>query len=273
MSAVTAPPLSRHLTRPRRLTVRQTERLSPHLLRVRFFSEELHDFPDAAPGAHLKLFVPPPGAKAVLPTIGAGGPEWPEGPRPAARTYSLRRFDRTRRTLDIEFVLHGEDGPGSRWAARARTGDSIGVAGPGGPKLSRSDADFHLLAGDLTALPAIAAVLENLPASARGAALIEVEDAGDELDLRHPPGVKLHWLRGGASSPLPDAVREIDWPSSVRIFATVAGENDAVLAIRRHLRRDRGVPTESLYAVPYWRRGRREEEYHEERHRLMETDS
>ncbi|WP_119632054.1 siderophore-interacting protein [Methylocaldum marinum] len=273
MSAVTAPPLSRHPTRPRRLTVRQTERLSPHLLRVRFFSEELHDFPDAGPGAHLKLFVPSSGVATVLPTIGPSGPEWPEGPRPASRTYSLRRFDRSRRTLDIDFVLHGDDGPASRWAARARAGDSIGLAGTGGPRLSRADADFHLLAGDLTALPAIAAVLENLPASARGAVLIEVEDAGDELDLRHPPGVKLRWLRGSAPGRLPDAVRGIDWTSSARIFATVAGENDAVLAIRRHLRRDRGVPAESLYAVPYWRRGRREEDYHDERHRLMETDS
>jgi NADPH-dependent ferric siderophore reductase len=175
-------------------------------------------------------------------------------PRPAALTYSLRGFDRMRGTLDIEFVLHGNDGPASRWVARAESGDSVGLAGPGGPRLSRGNADFHLLAGDLTALPAIAAVLENLPTSARGAVLIEVEDAGDELDLRHPPGVTLHWLRAGASSQPPDAVRQIDWPSSARIFATVAGENDAVLAIRRHLRRDRGVPAESLYAVPYWRR-------------------
>ncbi|BBA34269.1 hypothetical protein sS8_2317 [Methylocaldum marinum] len=148
--------LSPFFAAPRRPTVRQTERLSPHLLRVRFFSEELHDFPDAGPGAHLKLFVPLPRRRGGL------------------------ADNRARRA---------------------------GVAG------------------------------------------------------RTAPGR------------LPDAVRGIDWPSSARIFATVAGENDTVLAIRRHLRRDRGVPAESLYAVPYWRRGRKEEDYHDERHRLMETDS
>ena len=35
----------------------------------------------------------------------------------------------------------------------------IGLAGPGGPPLYDAYADFHLLAGDLSALPAIAAVL------------------------------------------------------------------------------------------------------------------
>ncbi len=248
---------------------------SPHppLRRIRFGGEDLHDFPDLGPGAHIKLFIPAPGADAVLPLLGSRGPQWPAGPRPAARSYSVRSLDAQRRTLDIEFVLHGDDGPASRWAARARIGDSLGLAGPGGPPLLHADAQFFLLAGDLSALPAIAAVLEQLPADARGIALIEIAPGAPAPALRHPRGVALRWLPAAEPSPLPDAVRALDWPERATVSATVAGETSAVIAIRSHLRIERRLPREALYAVPYWRRGHSEEQYHEQRHQLMDEDA
>lgn len=277
MSFASPPPSRRSVlpaTRPRRLTVLHTESPHPRLRRIRFGGDDLHDFPDLGPGAHIKLFVPAPGAAAVLPVLTAEGPRWPAGPRPAARTYSVRSLDAQRRTLDIEFVLHGDDGPASRWAARAQAGDSLGLAGPGGPPLLRADAHFFLLAGDLSALPAIAAVLEQLPADARGAALIEIEHGAPPPALRHPPGVALHWLPAGHDSPLPQAVRALRWPVDAGVVsATVAGETGAVIAIRRHLRDERRLPREALYAVPYWRRGQSEEQYHAERHQLMDEDA
>jgi NADPH-dependent ferric siderophore reductase len=268
-------PLSRRHTRPRRLTVLDAETpratAGARLRRIRFGGPDLHDFPDMGPGAHIKLFVPEPGAEAVLPVMSAQGPQWPEGPRPAARTYSVRSLDAANGTLDVEFVLHGGNGPASRWAAEARVGDSLGLAGPGGPPLLRRDAEFFLLAGDLSALPAIAAVLEQLPPTASGVALIE---ADPPLPLVHPPALQLHWLGSGQTSPLPEAVRALQWPTDSRpVSATVAGESDAVMAIRRYLRRDRQLPRDALYAVPYWRRGHSEEQYHEQRHELMDQDS
>ncbi len=261
-------------TTPRRLTVVDTTALGPRLRRITLSGRELQDFPAAGPGAHIKLFVPRPGQEPLLPTRGAKGLAWPPGERPAVRTYSLRGHDPERGTVAVEFVLHGDDGPASRWAARAQAGDPIGLAGPGGPPLYDADADFHMLAGDLSALPAIAAVLEALPASARGTALVEIADADDQQSLSHPPSVQLRWLHASTSSTdepaLAAALREVDWPGTARVSATVAGENAAVIAIRRQLLFDRGLPRAAVYAVPYWRRGDSEERYHEDRHRIMD---
>ncbi|MCQ8119888.1 siderophore-interacting protein [Methylomonas rosea] len=242
---------------PLRLIVRETLSLGPRLRRIRFHCEGLQVIGHAGPGAHLKLLLP-----------GSDATEEPR--RPAARAYSLRRVDFSQNLLDVDFVLHGDDGPGSRWAIRAEFGDSIALAGVGGPPLSSAAADFHLLAGDLTALPAIAAVLETLPAAANGAALIEVTDATDQLALQHPPGVKLHWLLSRASCPLTDAVRQIRWPAGARVFATIAGESASVLAIRHYLLHACGLSPAFMYAVPYWCRGCSEEDYHDERHRCVE---
>lgn len=261
-------------TRPRRLTVTDTHVLSPHLRRVLLSGPDLHDFPESHAGAHIKLFIPPPGQALLLPRVGENGVEWPIGLRPSARTYSLRGRDTRGGTLSVDFVLHGNGGPASKWAAQARVGDAIGLAGPGGPPLYRADADRYLFCGDLSALPAIAAVLERLPAQAKGLALIEVADAADELPLRHPPGIELRWLRRAfdAESPLPELVANLRWSDIESASATVAGESSAVAAIRAQLLA-KGLTRDRLYAVPYWRRGQREEDYHAERHRFMDEEA
>ena len=51
---------------------------------------------------------------------------------------------------------------------RAQPGDSITLAGPGGKKLLDFSADWLVLVGDMTALPAISVNLEQLPANATG---------------------------------------------------------------------------------------------------------
>ena len=261
-------------TRPRRLTVVDTHVLSPHLRRVLLGGPDLHDFPESHAGAHIKLFIPSPGQALLLPRLGANGVEWPLGARPIARTYSLRGRDARRGTLSVDFVLHGNGGPASKWAAAARVGDAIGLAGPGGPALCRADAERHLFCGDLSALPAIAAVLERLPAQAKGLALIEVADAADELPLRHPSGIELRWFRRApdADSPLPELVSNLRWDDIENTSATIAGESAAVASIRSQLLA-KGLSRDRFYAVPYWRRGQREEDYHAERHRFMDEEA
>ncbi|WFP50549.1 siderophore-interacting protein [Methylomonas sp. EFPC3] len=257
--------------RLRQLTVRETFSLGRNLRRIRFQATEPQDLADAGPGAHLKLLLPAIAGDTPLSAQSANcDPAFSAENNPIARTYSLRRADPRRRTLDIDFVIHGA-GPGSRWASRAEIGHSVGLVGVGGPRLFRPEAEFHLLAGDLSALPAIAAVLEALPDSAVGAALIEIADVADQLSLQHPPGLTPYWLHSHAASGLAAAVGRTQWPAGADVFATVAGENDAVLAIRAHLLRERGLPLSAMYAVPYWRRGRSEEQYHDERHRSLEA--
>lgn len=271
-----APETPLRRSRPRRLAVLASRPLSARTRRITLGGVELNGFPPDCGGAHLKLFIPPPGRALLLPDLGPDGPVWPLGERPATRTFSVRAFHADPASLDIDFVLHEHDGPASLWARHARTGDELGLAGPTGPPLFCAVAEFHLMAGDLCALPAIAASLERLPATARGAVFIEIASDDDRQDLIHPRGVSVHWLRRRAlgPSPLPEAIRAVTLPADLRTAsATVAGENAAVVAIRRELLYGCGLPRHRVYAVPYWRAGNSEEQYHAERHRIMDEDA
>ncbi|WP_437760441.1 siderophore-interacting protein [Sorangium sp. So ce1389] len=271
----TPPPAAAARTPPRLLEVLRATQISPHLRRITLGGEALAGFPAGAGGAHIKVFLPREDqASPELPALGPDGPIWPPAPRrPITRTYSVRRYDAQAGELDVDFVLHGDDGPASRWARRAAPGGRIGVAGPSGPDPMLGPADWYLLAGDLAALPAIGALLEALPATARGHAVVAVPDEADVQQLEHPPQVALTWLPlGGKHAPSPEleeAVRTLTWPPG-RVFAWVAGESDSVRAIRDHLRSERGLRRDAMYAVPYWRASRSEEAYHEERHRFMD---
>ncbi|WP_437663841.1 siderophore-interacting protein [Sorangium sp. So ce1182] len=271
----TPPPAAAARTPPRLLEVLRATQISPHLRRITLGGEALAGFPAGAGGAHIKVFLPREDQESPeLPALGPDGPIWPPAPRrPITRTYSVRRYDARAGELDVDFVLHGDDGPASRWARRAAPGGRIGVAGPSGPDPMLGPADWYLLAGDLAALPAIGALLEALPATARGHAVVAVPDEADVQQLERPPQVALTWLPlGGKHAPGPEleeAVRTLTWPSG-RVFAWVAGESASVRALRDHLRGERGLGRDAMYAVPYWRASRSEEAYHEERHRFMD---
>ncbi|KAA0592805.1 NADPH-dependent ferric siderophore reductase [Azospirillum lipoferum] len=242
--------------------------LTPRLRRITFLGRDLDRFatPD---NLHVRLYLPPDGA-----TDGMATPSWPRpGPdgrpvwpdperRPAVRYYTLRRIDAEAGELDIDFVLHPDHGhpdhgladgaPGADFARRARPGALCGMSGPCG--LGIRPAPWHLLAGDETALPAIARILEELPADARGTALIEVEDAADELPLRAPAGVVVRWLRrrgGGTARPLVEAVQALTLPDD--LFAWVACEFEDLACLRDHLR-GRGIDRDRMLTVAYWRR-------------------
>lgn len=262
---------------PRVVEVLRVSDLSPHYRRITLGGPALADYPAGMAGAHLKLFLRRPGqAELALPSFGPNGPAWPpREQRPFVRTYTIRRHDAAAGELDLEFVLHGDNGPASAWAAAAKPGDQVGISGPGRREEQVLSADWRLLAGDLSALPAIAAYLEALPADARGVALVEVPGPEDELELARPAGVELVWLHQNGVAPaqsrlLVEAVRRLAWPTGGSRFAWVAGEAAQVVAIRDMLRAERGLDRASLYAVPFWKAGLDEEAYHDERHRVMD---
>ncbi|WP_372399444.1 siderophore-interacting protein [Azospirillum sp. HJ39] len=248
----------------REIRVAAVRDLTPRLRRVTFQGRDLGRFatPD---NLHVRLYLPPDGA--TVPSWPRPGPDgrplWPEPDRrPAVRYYTLRRIDAEAGELDIDFVLHADDGhsagapdgaPGAGFARRARPGDLCGMSGPCG--LGIRPASWHLLAGDETALPAIARILEELPADARGIALIEVEDAADEVPLRAPAGIAVRWLHrrdaGADEGALVEAVRNLALPSD--LFAWVACEFDDLGRLRDHLR-GRGIDRDRMLTVAYWRR-------------------
>ena len=123
----------RHPLKFRLLQVTRVQPLTPHLIRVTFTGDDLHDFESASFDDHIKVFFPAPGAdRPVLPDAGPNGPVFPEDqPRPVARDFTPRRYDRAARELDIEFAMH-EAGPAATWAAQAKVGQYLGVGGPRG---------------------------------------------------------------------------------------------------------------------------------------------
>lgn len=261
-------------TAPRMLEVLSSERLTPRMMRVHLGGPALAGFPAGCGGAHIKLLLPRSGQiRPVLPTFGERGPIWPDNvERPITRTYSVRRHDADAGVLSVDFVLHDDDGPAARWAAAARPGDAVGLAGPGGPNPMLAPADGYLLAGDMSALPAISALLEALPVTACGQAIIRVAGREDIQSLHYAADVAVTWLYphgpdGNAS--LVDAVRAAQWPPGRR-FAWVAGENAAVVTARKCLRQQ-GFDKRQLYTVPYWKATLAEEVYHQERHRIMDA--
>ncbi|MGK9230640.1 siderophore-interacting protein [Inquilinus limosus] len=235
--------------------------VTPRMRRITLAGEDVARF---APmdALHLNILVQHPELEQPQwPTVGRNGLVQWEDPqrRPAFRKYTVRSLDLAAGTLDIDFVLHADAGPGSAFAERARPGDEIGVVGPGGGGLV--EADWYLFAGDETALPAIARMLEHLPEGARGKALIEVADAAEIQPLAVRAAIELEWLcRDGApagTTPLlADAVRRTTFPDDgSRIYAWAGCEFGAFRAIRSHLRQERGLRTKDHLVVAYWRLG------------------
>jgi len=208
---------------------------------------------------YIRLVFRYPGqAEPVLPVQTEKGVDLPRNPRPLTRVYTVRRWDPEAGELDVDFVKHGI-GVGTTWAYRAQPGDRIHFFGPSASHGLVQDADWLLVAGDDTAIPAIARLLEELPEDARAQIFIEIAEPAHRLELRQLPQVEVTWLvrdgaAAGTTTLLTDAVRACAWWDG-RVFAWFAAEHTAVRDLRRHLVEERGVPKGDIEFTGYWRRG------------------
>lgn len=235
--------------------------ITPRMRRLTLKGEDLGRFTTG--GLHVRLLFPP--AELAVPSWPSMGEDgriaWPDGAaKLTARVYTIRSIDPARGEIEVDFVLHeGDRFPGSGFAITARPGAIVGITGPGGGGVA--PADWYLLAGDETALPAIGRMLEALPPSAHAVVRIEVADAAEEQPLTSPASLDLAWLhRGvaeaGTTTLLEDAVRAVAFPvDDRRVFAWGACEHKAFRAIRKFLRADRGLTRDQHLVAAYWRRG------------------
>ena len=188
------------------------------------------------------------------------------------RTYTVREWDGERLTID--FVVHGDEGVAGPWAAAAQPGDTLELRGPGGAYTPDPAADWHLMIGDPSVVPAISASLARVPEGRLVHVLLQGDGPEDEQPLESPGDLRVQWLHGGGEERLADAVRELDWPEGA-VHAFVHGEASAVRALRRHLLAERGLPRESVSISGYWKRKRTEEGWREDKpewNRLVEAD-
>jgi NADPH-dependent ferric siderophore reductase len=185
--------------------------------------------------------------------------EFPREQWPVTRTYTVRAWDPELRELTLDFVIHGDEGLAGPWAMRVQAGEVVRFLGPGGAYAPDPEADWHLLAGDESALPAIAASLEALPDGAVARAFVEV--AGPEEEQKIASHVDVVWLHRGdrpVGEALVEAVRGLKFPEG-RVHAFVHGEAGFVKDLRRLLRVEQAVAREDLSISGYWRLGHNED--------------
>ncbi|MDN0086722.1 siderophore-interacting protein [Yersinia nurmii] len=259
---------------PRWVQVKEVLDISPHLRRITFHSDSLANYPADCAASHLKVFLPQPGqTQPALPVLTDKGPIWPEGEmRPIVRTYTVRAVRPASGEIDIEFAIHDHQGPAVDFARHAQKNDWIGISNPGGPQPMLPPAQHYYLVGDPSSLPAIAALLETLPAHAQGQVIVRVDSAQDVLDLRKPAGVELNWVIGGTEKTHEIVTQFCSFTlPTENVMFWLAGEDKLVVRLRRYLRREKGCERDQLYAVPYWREGMNEEAYHQKRHDVMDN--
>lgn len=245
-----------HDIKRRRLQVLRVVDITPRMRRITLGGPELAGFISLGSDDHIKLLFPQNAAEQAAlesPTFTIKG----EGPQPAMRDYTPRRFDLSIGELDIDFVLHG-DGPASTWAEQAQVGQHLYIGGPRGSMIVPDIFDSYLLIGDETAIPAIARRLEELPAGRKVLAVIEVADAAEQQALKSAADVKIVWVLRGQDDLL-EVVRNLTLPEGT-LYSFVATETKLSRQVRRVLLDTHKVNDEFLKAVGYWRAQGNEEE-------------
>lgn len=245
--------------------------LTPHLVRITLGGPAFDDFqPKGVTDSYVKLLFAKPELGLTPPfDLAALREQLPPEDVPVTRTYTVRRINSDRRTIDVDFVVHGDEGLAGSWAAQAKSGDRIALMGPGGAYDPDATADWHLLVGDESATPAIAATLEALPDDATGVVFLEYGSPDDMIELAKPQGMDVVWVRRGVRDDstrflLAGAVSAYPWPAGrVQVFAH--GERESMKALRDVFLKERGLSKEQLSLSGYWAAGRTEDRFQAEK--------
>ncbi|WP_199571941.1 siderophore-interacting protein [Streptomyces murinus] len=248
----------RYPIRVRRTEVVRTTTVGAGLLRVTLGGPGTEGFEAHSPIDHVKLLFPEPDGSLRLPEPDGDLLKWPR-PAPTSREYTVRRYDPEAGEIDIDIAPH-EGGLASGWAQRVRPGAVLHVAGPPGGLIVPPVYDRYLLVGDITALPAIARWLEDLPRDAKGWAFIEVAGAAEQIELSAPAAVEVRWLhRGdrpaGTGDALERAVTAVPVAEGERLYAWIAGEAGQIKPLRRWVRDELRLDRGDHEITGYWKRG------------------
>lgn len=256
-----------------RAFVRDVAGVSPSLTRITFGGAELAGMTGGGLDQRIKLLFPRRGqARPCLPddrdyrSVRALN----EAVRPILRTYTLRAHRCEHDEFDVDFVLHGTNGPGSAFACRARPGDEIAVAAPSVdyphptplPGVEYDLARVHeetLIIGDETALPAIGGIVEALPGGTRALVYADVPDLADVPRFATRADVQARWfVHHGRTRTrgrnLLKALRSAR-VNRDRCYAWVAGESGMVRAVRRLLLQELGFSLQHSTFMGYWKQG------------------
>lgn len=179
------------------LQVVRTEQVTPHITRVVLGGNGFDGFEaNADTDSYAKLIFLPEGHEGP----GPRDIDQARDMQATVRTYTIRSVDADRREIAIDFVVHGDTGVAGPWAARATPGDKLYLTDSHGAYSPDPAADWHLLAGDESAVPAITVALQALPEGARAKVFIEVAGPQDEIAFDTRGDVEIVWVHRGAGA-------------------------------------------------------------------------
>ena len=240
-----------------RADVQDVVALTPNMIRIVLGGEDLRRFVTSGdPDERLVVVLPRPGQREAPEPVRQpdGTLDYPSDDEPDLRSYTVRRFDADKPEMVIDFVRH-EGGVAATWAIQAQVGDVVYLSPAKGWYAPPADATWQLLLADMTALPALGRILEELPAGMRAVVVAEVTEESDRQELTSPADVTYQWVTGGnghGPSVMLDVLKGLDLPDGPG-YIWFAGEAADSRAIRKYVRRELGWPTDRFTIIGYWR--------------------
>lgn len=245
-------------------TVAASRHVSPHIVRVTLGGGDLDRFAFTGFDQWFRLAIPVHASDRFdnLPArFGVGGLvkylTLSKGTRPVIRNYTVRQYRSDPAEIDIDFVMHGDKGIASPWAASVKPGAKVAFIDQG-HGWAPVDADQVPIVADESGMAAALGILRDLPRDTVGDAIIEIFDECDEQEHEAPEGVNVQWLvRDPSEAPgtlaLP-ALRAL--PPCTSLYAFAVGESALATGTRRYLVNELGLPRANVTFCGYWRIGR-----------------
>jgi len=246
-------------------TTTSIERLTPSMVRVLLKvdgGERL--VASGHPDEWLRLALKPDAETPVtLPVLMENG-KWgrPDGSKHCPnRPYTIRRWDAAACEMVIDIVVH-EGGVAAGWAMGAKVGDVVGLCNPEGRFWMPKGSHWLMMLTDITGLPAVGRVLEELPAGFRAIVHVEVPSDADRQVIETSADVTITWHACHGLKPARSGYTELPRiAGSIRElpegpgYIYIAGEAKAAAACRTHFRDGLGFDKTCIDAIGYWIEG------------------
>lgn len=243
-----------------RATVSGVRELAPNLRRITVAAPEFGDMALNGADEYVALVLPRPGHPLTMPDAGIANIRAAARRLPVdVRWYTIRRLRGA--DMDIDIVVHGDSGPGTAWALRARPGDSVGVRFHGHCHYPHAGPQFYL--ADATSAPALRSILEAATPEELAGFHVLVAAAADELEAGLEAGLDLPRANGVEPASLTivesadevgDYLTDAPFAPGELAYAWLCGESSMVTSCRKELVR-RGMPKDRILFSGYWRRG------------------
>ncbi len=228
----------RHELKFRKLKVSQVDRISPHMIRIKLYGDDLDQFTSLAFDDHVKIFIH-------------------KNDTVYKRDYTPRYFDSDKKELVLDFAVH-DAGPATDFALTAKVGDELEVAGPKGSRCITGNITNWIMIGDETALPAIGRCIENLGAGTNVTSIIMISDPRDQQVFETKAVHAHHWIHRQQVSDHDtyqtlEILNQFEFCSNT--FFWIAGEATMVNSVKKYLKEERDVDSHWIKSSGYWKQG------------------